>query len=591
MSEPGITPLAQRLAEENNVDWRSLAGSGDDGTIVERDVLEYLARVMAGEEALDPTPEPLPEGMDAWPEADGWAGQQPQDGAEPAQDDSLSWAGEDDANDFGTPVAFDAEQAELRASGEWPAADDPFSQQLLSGPDAGFSDEDDDFDLSEDIFLFDDGDEDDGFAADDEELLLADPEETADPGGQAAEYGLHQDEFADLAEDTLFLSDEPSQPAEEAGHLSEAGFGQELLTGALQQPGQEEDSVPGPADDGLLGDEQFEDADLDDLAALDGELDDPALADEGLREFERGFSMDSLEQQSEAGSGSAPDAAEDSGLFGQDSDRFELEQETGSLELNGSEFDVDFSEAEHAAADGWQDGVELAGELHDSADDDEAESLARRIEAAFESVADARPEFEGFGDELESALPGAAAGTTSLPLADFGKLLRRQLDVSELTRAQKVVDSEIDGAGSAAASAFLLLAAQRAARETGFGHVGPAVAVLQGDRLELTSQQQAGTGFRELLQRLLDITDGDLPGDVTLGEAGFVVADLSGLEVDEAVLDLGVPVLSLGRIVRDEERSELRSTLTLSGGFDLQDGARFLQAVSELLASPLRLLL
>ena len=79
MSEPGITPLAQRLAEENNVDWRSLAGSGDDGTIVERDVLEYLARVMAGE-ALDPTPEPLPEGMDAWPEADGWTGQQLQDG-------------------------------------------------------------------------------------------------------------------------------------------------------------------------------------------------------------------------------------------------------------------------------------------------------------------------------------------------------------------------------------------------------------------------------------------------------------------------------------------------------------------------------
>src|SRR5690625_5964300 len=120
---------------------------------------------MAGEEALDPTPEPLPEGMDAWPEADGWAGQQLQDGAEPAQDDSLSWAGEDDANDFGIPVAFDAEQAELRASGEWPAADESFSEQLLRGPDAGFSDEDDDFELSEYICKFDDwaegvGDED-----------------------------------------------------------------------------------------------------------------------------------------------------------------------------------------------------------------------------------------------------------------------------------------------------------------------------------------------------------------------------------------------------------------------------------------------
>lgn len=68
--EPSIAPLAKRLAEENNVPWQHIAGSGADGRIVERDVLEYLSRVMAGDEAIDPTPEPLPQGMEAWPEED-----------------------------------------------------------------------------------------------------------------------------------------------------------------------------------------------------------------------------------------------------------------------------------------------------------------------------------------------------------------------------------------------------------------------------------------------------------------------------------------------------------------------------------------
>ena len=70
MTEADISPLAKRLAEENNVDWRRLTGSGADGKVVERDVLEYLARVMSGQEDIDPTPEPLPEGMESWPDED-----------------------------------------------------------------------------------------------------------------------------------------------------------------------------------------------------------------------------------------------------------------------------------------------------------------------------------------------------------------------------------------------------------------------------------------------------------------------------------------------------------------------------------------
>ncbi len=68
MSNPSIIPSAQRLAETNNVNWRTLQGSGDGGSVVERDVLAHLARVMLGEEETNPTPEPLPEGMRAWPE-------------------------------------------------------------------------------------------------------------------------------------------------------------------------------------------------------------------------------------------------------------------------------------------------------------------------------------------------------------------------------------------------------------------------------------------------------------------------------------------------------------------------------------------
>jgi hypothetical protein len=99
-----IAPLAQRLAEENNVDWRSLEGSGENGRIVERDVLEYLARVMAGEEATDPTPEPLPEGMEAWLDDEGRPIDAPgaaSEGAAPP-DEAVELAGDDADTSGGT---------------------------------------------------------------------------------------------------------------------------------------------------------------------------------------------------------------------------------------------------------------------------------------------------------------------------------------------------------------------------------------------------------------------------------------------------------------------------------------------------------
>jgi len=41
-----ITALALRLAEENNLDWKQLEGTGPNGRIMERDVLEKLAEIM-----------------------------------------------------------------------------------------------------------------------------------------------------------------------------------------------------------------------------------------------------------------------------------------------------------------------------------------------------------------------------------------------------------------------------------------------------------------------------------------------------------------------------------------------------------------
>lgn len=73
MTELPISPLARRIAEENNVDWRALEGSDAGGGVNERDVLNYLEGVMLGTQPVDPTPEPLPEGMTAWAEEPGHA--------------------------------------------------------------------------------------------------------------------------------------------------------------------------------------------------------------------------------------------------------------------------------------------------------------------------------------------------------------------------------------------------------------------------------------------------------------------------------------------------------------------------------------
>ncbi|WP_104989722.1 E3 binding domain-containing protein [Deinococcus sp. NW-56] len=55
-----IAPLAKILAEANGIDWQHLDGSGDGGLIVEQDILNYLTRIMSGEEEPPATPVDAP---------------------------------------------------------------------------------------------------------------------------------------------------------------------------------------------------------------------------------------------------------------------------------------------------------------------------------------------------------------------------------------------------------------------------------------------------------------------------------------------------------------------------------------------------
>ncbi|ANE44972.1 hypothetical protein SU48_11765 [Deinococcus puniceus] len=55
-----IAPLAKILAEANGIDWQRLNGTGEGGMIVEQDILNYLSRVMSGEEEPPETPVDLP---------------------------------------------------------------------------------------------------------------------------------------------------------------------------------------------------------------------------------------------------------------------------------------------------------------------------------------------------------------------------------------------------------------------------------------------------------------------------------------------------------------------------------------------------
>lgn len=469
MNEPDIAPLARRLAEENNVDWRRLEGSGDGGRIVERDVLTFLAKVMAGEEDLDPTPEPVPEGMEAWPDADVAAYRAA--AAAPPVERSVTSTLDDDLFLFdeapGTGAAPAARDDEAPPVFDEPAAPAAAGRSSTSEADRSSTSEDDDG------------------------LLLVDEPEVRDGAGGAA---------ADAADGDVFALDEPSEPADEGVF-------------ALDDPSDAADARPTAS------------SDLPDLFEHDPN----------------------------------PPAAGEDALFVDDGgDAFASDGAPGVV--------LDLDDRRAPAADGSAHGDAVVRRRAE----DFLRAEGRDEDGLGFVLTDAAAEDAPVADEAVHALEAADAA-----LVRHGQVWRRRLDDRPFRGAVSQIADALGAAPSAVAVALLARAVQRAWPDGG----------------TVDGWWWTGDGAR----RRTVATDGRIAEAIAaLGEptdgsdgaaASVVVADLSSVAVDEAVLHLDAPVLALGRATGEG------TWLTLSGDDVPQAAVAALGRVAEALAAPVRLLL
>ena len=637
MSEPDISTLARRLAEQNNVDWRALHGSGPAGKVVERDVLDYLAKVMAGEEAVNPTAEPVPEGMEAWPEQDmqgfragvGEAATlgELRDELGNASRDYLSGSSADAGTDDGftaPPPAFDPYRDEAGSAAS-----------TAGGSAAGFADAPasaagSDGAIDEDIFLFDDEepapatfepavvasayDGEVRHGADDlDDLLVAGDDvgahETASattgsdtyatsPGGER--FGgvttgyLSEDALAGDQDGVVTATghDGTSQYLESFGggperSASESSWGSDITFGGAAADDDKGGDVPdlwGPAATAASDDSDlwtgpagatvggFTDArqvgpdvlDSDEAAATSA-FDDDA--------FSAGSRAEAFDARTEAGAFGSTAPAEAFGA-GTETDTFAAATDSDTFAA-GTEVDT-FGAA--ATADERVD--ELVGEPVTVA-------ASGGDQAAYGVVGDGMVGDTEAGIDAGLAAVGATlltAGATTLPLARPGTILRRNIDVSALAAAQLAVGQELGFDEPLGASAFLLRAVVKAAASTGFSSGAVGLAVLEEDVAIRRIDGAADMSFADLVAAVAQ-------SGVTEDEPVLVAADLSVIDVDEAVLELDAPVISLGRILYDNQRGAYRSSLSLTGPVPLDTAARLLARVAELLDAPVRLVL
>ena len=604
MSEPDISTLARRLAEQNNVDWRALSGSGPDGKVVERDVLDYLARVMAGDEALDPTPEPVPEGMEAWPEQD--------------------------------VTGFRSVAGEASTLGELRDEIGNASRAYLSSTDLADSDSvTDSFDVAptdayvshadtpvtatidEDIFLFDDEDE---------------SARVTDEPMRAAVDAVGSVQAPDDLDDLLVAGDD-DDVVDDLAALADAST--ETLTDAVS------DSRFGAVETGYLGEDSSFGA-SDALSAQGGSDSSDGVTFGDGATFGDGYGSATASESSGAGDGApwgsdinlgdphegigsgdaevpelwGPErtAHADSDLWSDPGDDVDEPFSTGLDRAVTSFQDEPFSTddvtaqddgftttsvgaftSEHTAADPSDDQAALTtsgdgaaydhdlADVHDAAgehDADVGDAVSRDAVTRDAVTRDA-----GLAAVGATVLSGA---TAHLPLARPGTILRRNIDVSPLAAAQLAVGQELGYSEPLSAAAFLLRAVAKAADGAGMDAGSAGLAVLDGDVAIRRVTDAATRSFGSLLEALDAASHADADGDDAVG---IVVADLSGLDVDEAVLELDVPVVSLGRILYDNQRGAYKSTLTLTGPMALDRAAGLLARVAELLDAPVRLVL
>ena len=513
MDQPDIAPLARRLAEENNVDWRRLNGSGDDGRVVERDVLEYLARVMAGEEAVDPTPEPVPAGMEAWPE-----------------DDVRAFASDDD-DDSTEPTST----------------------------------------VEDDIFLFDETPAGAAPRPEHGTTGFADGERPPEPLVAAPAYDDDVDE-----EDLLVAGDAEPPPAEPAPEPA-----------AYRTPfGQDDDAANAPASASALpdlfaaggDDEPSRDAPPP-VFADDAEADGDAWSTVGWRQAP---SLDEEVGDSAPGRTAAAELRLDHDALDEGSDVTKAADaaalgDTGSL-ASGTEtgsFDDDFE----------LDDVAVDEPLLDPYDDpyDQVEAVPSLDEPVADVASEAPlvvPSPVATPDEGQQA-----AMLSALPLLSHGHVWRRQVDLSALVAAQADLGLELGRDAPVPLSAFLVRAAHKA-----LGGAGTVVLAVVEEAEVRTVPLPVVGDFASMVSALSEPLARDDAGEVGDGTPALVVADLSEFGVDDAVLRLGSPVLTLGRVLIDNQSGGRRATLALAGdGADGAEAAHLLARIADLLEVPVRL--
>lgn len=589
MSEPDISPLARRLAEQNNVEWRQLTGTGDGGKVVERDVLDYLARVMVGEEALDPTPEPLPEGMESWPDQDPNLGSR-----EPAPFASAAQMG-------AAPEASDVDGDEWLLGGA--------GTEVGEAPQEAWLESSEEEELPTDIFLLDEEPEEAIEPLESLEPLQLDPEpaaplppsEAAEAEGEALSYG-DQHDFGDQRE---HLSDEP--PVEPVEPVSGADLGGPddldeslLLAGDLasapptEQPTFEEapqaEAFAGEASDALFEPPAEPSADqLDAPSEVDAE-EAPPLGREiddyteefttPLEELGEEFSSGPWEAEASAPQADTQGSGIDADLGMGDLTDLWGDPTTGELETPDSHsppamldaFDQDELEQSEAL-----DALTEAEPLDDLAELDGLDAPPAAAETLTDSPSP-QPDPAVSGPDLT---PSAAAA--GLPLLSTGTVIRRHVHLNALTDARSAAALELGMDEPVGLAPFLLRAVAKAATESDFSRPQVTFAEL-GSELRLRRVDDAASrSFGSLVREL---REGSLEED----EVGLVVVDLSDFDLDEVVLNVGAPTVTLGRLVQDAQ-GELVSTLSLTGEFPVKEGAALLTRVAELLTAPVRLLL
>jgi hypothetical protein len=655
--EPDIAPLAKRLAEENNVDWRYLHGTGASGRIVERDILEYLARVMAGEEDLNPTPEPVPEGMEAWPEQDVVGFFSPEAASQALDDTPVNTTLDDDL------LAVDDDEM-VFADSQTAPSDASFDELADNRNDALSAGE-----IDEDIFLFDDPEPVSEVAAEahyyaddsgmqdehhnDEDILFADTPVpyAADVRDEEAATDANifvDDEFADEDEDIFAFEDAPDTADETAfaEQLAQAdamhddvideaediiSFGDDAPQSVTEDTPLWQDTEPVEAADSTWQDTVSENDSSDDALSETIEEGTPTQLwvapemDEEPEPVTTPASTDTDFVLSEEAEDTLQASHEVHDTFVEDAPVAVLEPVQDEPEdIRTEEVTTEGALQEDAVvtAEASDEPVTLQGDAAEETparhhiDTDHQAVTAVAAEAVTPEVVEpesAQPEIAPDSADAEPvaeipAVPTVIAAAAAqqaqlgvaktethisakvatLPLVSYGALLRRRTELTTLVQAQLAISHELGDEAPVSPAGLLVRAAAKGLKRIPLSDPAKlGFAVIRDGNITIKHVPDADSlSFRELLAKLSDVSA--LP-DMAAEDAGLVVADLSDFDVDEAFLNVGAPVLTLGRILVDSNAGEHHSTLSLSGDIKVEQGSRYLAAVTELLNSPVRL--